>query len=522
MDDGIVRELRAVLGDRRLGGPALETLFDRDDLDHATLVAIEKAIPAGDQALRARYLRRRVRHEPALIVDYLKALAADDREGARRLVLPPVTAAIRPHLAKALAHDDPRVRMRAAEMLGDHAAHETTPPDDVAATTESLVSRIGDESVEVRRTITWRLVALPSTAATTAALRRLTADADGDVRRTAILGLGQATSAKGEVIGLLEKLARKSGDDGVGAKVALAHLVPESPRTLDLLADGLWSADDHVRRAATERLREQTTDPAPIVAKAIAALERDGSTVEERRRALACITTIGPRAAAAMPVVRRALDARAFHVLRGAIRAVGAIGPAAKDAVPRLVELLGTGMAEAAIDALGGVGPPAAKVAGPPLFDRLASPYQNHQRAAGRALSRLGDGVVDELVSCFRREPMGAERQGARHWAIEGFRDRGEGGLTTLEAALEHDDPAIRGGAVRALTVLGLPPERVEPYVSVASADPHWFVRAMAMTSWPFASDEVEVLEAGASDPDHFVRRQARLALEGVRKRKKR
>ena len=63
--------------------------------------------------------------------------------------------------------------------------------------------------------------------------------------------------------------------------------------------------------------------------------------------------------------------------------------------------------------------------------------------------------------------------------------------------------------------------QTVTPSLRRGLGDSHWFVRAMAAKAWGFFADQVEVPPAAFSDRDHFVRRQARIAVMEIERRRR-
>jgi HEAT repeat protein len=161
---------------------------------------------------------------------------------------------------------------------------------------------------------------------------------------------------------------------------------------------------------------------------------------DARKEALRAIGGIGPRAAIAVPVVRKLLHDPDPDVQEWACAALGRIGPAAKDAVPELEKII---LNQRAVDkvrwaaavALGNIGPDAV-AATPTLLKALQDPDPWLRWAATEGLAGIGP--------------------------------QAKGAAAALASALYDSEYIVRIGAARALVHLApqIPPKG-EPLLSL-------------------------------------------------------
>lgn len=514
-----VPALLGALDNPRLRTAATDVLLRIAPTDARVLLAVEAHIPAGDSKSRWRLLRARLPREPELALDVIRIHRKAVGTKARwRGPLIRVHASMIPHLAKGLDDVDPWVRRQAAELLCN-----LRPPEPEAA--RHLAPALEDEDAAVRRAAVAGLLEMKTAGAIcAAALRTVTKDRDPDVRRLAILALGAVAPADPDTLSTLRATADAHEADRPWAALALARILDNGPERSLRMKQAVATDDRYVRWWADELFRKlEAKHRQPAIGRIIETLSAIDTTDKARATALWSLSKLGPEAAPALPHVLTAIKSSHWESKRAAMYALAAIGAAAKDAVPALIEMFQRGeMPEECLHALGGAGAGAPDSAVPLLIRTLGHRYQNYQRAAGKALGRIGAPAIPALLQAFATEPPGAENTGIRHFAIEAFREApAELARPALEKAFAHEDPRIAGGALRAFAHLhGRVPDGVfQGHVERAIGHSHWFIRASAADVAWWLDDEA-LLKPLLSDPDRYVRRKARQAVNTIHRRR--
>jgi HEAT repeat protein len=190
--------------------------------------------------------------------------------------------------------------------------------------------------------------------------------------------------------------------------------------------------------------------------------KEDKDRCQEAARALGMI---GPPAADAVPLLARAIGARAVDVRRPAIDALGRIGPAARDAVPAIIAEVDlpkdhinyaplAHFRRLAARALGRIGPDAAEAV--PVLERALENEDHVYRVqAALALWRIAQDsrALPTLRAALRSSDPEAPYQAVM--AISELGPAGEAAVPDLVATLNHDDADVRRAAARVLTEFG-------------------------------------------------------------------
>ncbi len=293
------------------------------------------------------------------------------------------------------------------------------------------------------------------------------AAADPRVRERAALWLGEGGAGDDEALRALDG-ALADGDSYVrwAAALALSRHGTRAARAVPKLVEAL--ADDRLWWAASRALWKIGR---PAVPALLAALGEPRSEV--RREAARTLGLIG--APAAVPALAKALDDPDAVVRLKAGEALGRIGPPAEPAADALARLLGEPdehLQTAGADAIRGIGPGASRAA--PALARLLDgdtpiPLVTYVQ---RALAALGEGAVPSLVAKLDEDPvdrrlavevlseMGPSARAAapalaRLGETAALETIGPAAFPDLVALLDHEDPAVRDGAARALAGFG-------------------------------------------------------------------
>ncbi len=192
----------------------------------------------------------------------------------------------------------------------------------------------------------------------------------------------------------------------------------------------------HRSESAVVELTSGLADPAPEIRAATAeVLGRIGSSAEP-----------------ANPVLIAALRDPERAVRSAAAAALIRTRPDARQAIPALAASLRAdpeGFAAPAVDSLAAMGEPAVPVA----IELLREASSLLPPIGAQVLARLGPaarGAVSELIAALHRP----ERE-TREQAAAALASIGEPALDALTQAIRDHDPRVRGGAARALELMG-------------------------------------------------------------------
>jgi HEAT repeat protein len=279
---------------------------------------------------------------PDLRAAAASALAAIDPEAAR------------PPLAEALSADDPMVRQRAIEELGDLGASAT--PD--------LLKILEGEDEELRRNAVQALAAAGREAeSASAALAKLVADPSepGNLRAGAAAALGAiGPSASGEAMPTLIRALRDPKEH--------------------------WS----VQSAAAGALAGIRAEPSEALPPLLEALKNSAEPVRES--AAGALATLAPRDQRVIVALTEALNDKNAGVRARAATGLGRAGEAASGATDRLIELLQTdsdwSVRYRAAEALGEIGHPKAAPVLKATSDNLRESF-SVSAAARDALAKM-------------------------------------------------------------------------------------------------------------------------------------
>ncbi len=323
-------------------------------------------------------------------------------------------------LVDALADDDPKVRERAMNRLGDLGRAS-------AAAIPTLVTWLDDDAAESRATAAGALGKFG--AAATAALERLTTlageDPDEGTRLAAIHALA---AIDGSAPAVLRTYTAALGDDDQAVRAAaIEHglllgdrawidgamaVIETSPRPDDRrrTVHGLWQ---RWRRSNDENFRTAVLEP-----RIIAAL-RDADPAVAR----AAVDVIGAMKLVSSEIITALvslLDHDDAAVRLAAVRALAPVGPSAQAAIPALLTLLddpSPGMRDASAAALGAAGVGRADVAEAMIVrieaggdhpGRIPAPYWRRSAASG--LRRIGSSPHSSRRWTIRTLPIAARR----------------------------------------------------------------------------------------------------------------
>lgn len=261
----------------------------------------------------------------------------------------------------------------------------------------------------------------------------------------------------------------------------------------------------------------------------------------------------GPRAAAAVPALRKVLENRGEHeyVRGGAARALGCIGPGAESAVPLLIETLASehhvAVRRNAAWALGRLGP-AARSAVPALRKRLddadaavrvkaavalwqidrhgesipllgAMARSNRQPEAYEAVLALGEVGPEAAATAALVEVLGAGDDDSSRAAARALGCFGPAAMPAIKPLLDAPEETVRR---RAVEVLGRMGAGAAPALIHALKDPSPLARAAAARALgrlgPSANEATSALLESLSDQDAQVRATAAWALKQIEK----
>lgn len=384
-------------------------------------------------------------------------------------------------LAADLTSPDPRVRARAARLLGARgpAARPAVP---------SLAAHLDDTSAVVRVAAVW-------------ALGRIGPRPGVDLRA------------------LVSRLEDEDPAVRAGAAWAIGRLDTRAARAQTALVARLCDSDPEVRRRAVAALRRVRPDPARSLAPVLAIL--DDARSPGRAEAARVVGFMGAAAGAAVPTLVSALDSGDRRLRREAITALGSIGPGAAAAVPALVRALDDPDLRWRVpDALGAIGPPA-RPAVPALRAALADANATVRWRAALALGEMGDTAsaagpdLARLVSDAQENVrLGAVIALARVGADVALQ------RDTFVRALRDPDAEVRTKAANGLRHLGRAAAPAVPALVTALTDPDAWVRVSAADALGHAGggsvEAREALRRALHDEEAMVRERAAVALQAL------
>ncbi|MGP0064127.1 MAG: HEAT repeat domain-containing protein [Isosphaeraceae bacterium] len=243
---------------------------------------------------------------------------------------------------------------------------------------------------------------------------------------------------------------------------------PNTPDHRVIEALELWKGGNpSARHRGLRRLERLGPRAAAAVPSLIPSLTDPDPTI--RRETAEILEEIGEPAQAAVPALLAALGDSERDVRKMAARALGSIKPDPKVAIPALVASIRAGRDRRCLEAistLGTLGEPAV----PALIDFLGDNEPGVSRLAARALAAIGPGAraaIPALIEAQRRLDH-EERQRV----AEALARMGPATVQPLVLALRDRDPKVRGGAARALELLGPGAKAAVPALIAALADP--------------------------------------------------
>jgi HEAT repeat protein len=448
-----------VLGDMGADAvPALLELFKDKDVRLQRYVA-EELERMGSEARSA-------------IPELVKALEEDERGYLAQTVIIKLGQGGLEELQAALAHKNPLVRLRAADIMWKRP----TPAGQVASPLRKLLK---DPDHAVRVSAAFALVRIdPATQEAITALKAGLAEPNRYTRWVAAAGLllvgVEVNAARGE----FEKALREN--DYVVRTMAvkiLGDVRPGGKAVTPLLALAIKDADSWVRLHAAAALLPSQPGNVEAAAVLVAGLGDEDiptSTLSD------LLDRVGP---AAVPTLTRALASPSLRARDLAAVHLGRLGPAAKEAVPALVKALedtDSFISRRARAALGAIGPVAAREAVPALA-RLLKKFGAKDEAV-QALGRLGPDAVPAL----------------------------------LEATKDNKSPET----VEALGAIGPGAKAAVPALVTLLTDPDTFLRRAAAGALanigPDAHEASSALVTALKDGDPVVRQRAAAALKRV------
>ena len=236
-----------------------------------------------------------------------------------------------------LGNKDPRVRMHAAEHLGNNGCAGVHEEEALPA----LVNALKDTDPSVRELAAFALGCIPSDGQTTVpALAKALRDGESSVRKRAAGALGSIHREPGSAVPALVGVLKDDEDEDV-QKAALSALIkfgadakPAVPILIELLKGNVG----FLRWLAAQELGAigpAAHDAAPYLAAALKDPDED-----IRLEAAGSLAKIGQDQAEALPIPVRLLNHEDWHVRARAAGVLGEFGSSAKTAVPALTNLL--------------------------------------------------------------------------------------------------------------------------------------------------------------------------------------
>lgn len=225
-----------------------------------------------------------------------------------------------------------------------------------------------------------------------------------------------------------------------------------------------------VRLSALRKLDDMGSGASPFVNDLITVV--NGVHDGERLQALAILTSIGPEAAPAVPILIETLDDKQLMRDR-AIGALKAIGPAAAPAIPALIKILhednSTSDAEQALAAIG-------SDAVNPLIKALGDKTPNCRRLCITALGLIAvasNSTDKEIVPAITRMLQDGNFEVAREacWSLEKLGKAASQSVPQLIESMNNKDQWIRQFSADALGAIGAPAKSALPVLNKALKD---------------------------------------------------
>jgi HEAT repeat protein len=302
------------------------------------------------------------RGSPAVKLAALRALAVVDPEEARRAAIDILAGKANPRLKLLAVETLDRIRARDSEAVSVLVRAFAAGEFYVSHKAQSVLGSVGRPAVpaligllqgpdaEGRRKATWVLRGIGADAdeavpALVAALED-SADLYGvSIPRCAMAALAAVGPAAGAAVGRLNSFL-ESADPHIRfeAATALLKITGKTQRYLPVLIESLSSPDVHLRRDAAQAL-EEIGPPAEAAVPALIDIIKDRN--ENIRRyadgnmrhfAATALGRIGHNAEEVVPLLIRMVTESEWYVRHNAIRALGYFGPKARAALPVLRE----------------------------------------------------------------------------------------------------------------------------------------------------------------------------------------
>ncbi len=296
-------------------------------------------------------------------------------------------------------------------------------------------------------------------------------------------------------------ISKEDGPIRLAAAVALGSIGPDAREAVPDLTRALTDADSRVRGEAAASLGAIGPDSGPAVPALahLAVAEADDQIADLAAEALG---SIGPRAVPALVTMLR--TGRATVRVR-ALTALEKVGPKAAAAIPELLRALedrDEAVRAAAAETMGAVGAgPRANAAMIPLLEALRDEDPIVRQQAAEALSQIGTGERRELPGL-----IDAMRKSA---------------VPPLLQSLGDEDPFVRRHAARALGKIGAASDQVVPALVRALKDPERLTRISAIEALgavgPPATSALDDLGRLRNDQDPEIRSSAEAAIRAIR-----
>jgi HEAT repeat protein len=221
-------------------------------------------------------------------------------------------------------------------------------------------------------------------------------------------------------------------------------------------------------------LAQLGADSEPALLDLIYALSYDEESV-----AIAVSSAIVPMGGHAVSALERSLEDGNFFIRRRTADILGQIGPAAAPAVHSLLERLTDPQyevqtaAEQAIRRVGAAGIPE-------LIDAYPDGDESLRRRMVQIMSKFGIRAAAPLINIAKKDPSGYVRMNAME-ALTQFQPVPKEALPVFIGALSDMDEGVRGGAVDALSTLGVDAKLAIPTLKrITTNDPDSLVRQKA------------------------------------------
>jgi HEAT repeat protein len=410
--------------------------------------------------------------------------------------------ALDPVIDELLDHEDPEVRLAAADILGTVAAlldeekgRRVVPP---------LIERLTEDSAwPVRRKAASAIGGLGDTAITNGAVQPLIARLDDrrpEVRASAAAALGTLRAPEAA-----QPLATLLRTNRIGATAEIATALERiGPPAIAPLTPALEHPEVDVRLTATQTLAVIGTSESVLpLGRALTDAE-----VKVRRAAAGALRNLGDERV--LPQLATALgdaDAAVYYAARDALARLG------RPAIPVLVQRLGsenTRIAYVAQQALARIGEAAVE----PLVNTMrTSPDPETVRWAAIALGQIGADAVEPAAALLADRGARVE---ARVGAARALGTTGSNAATEpLKAAVQSAPAPVREQAIRGLGQIG--DERATDALVEALADSIASVRETAMQvliNWRLGDVDQMLTTLLEGDDENAARRAAIILAE--------